>query len=181
MIKNNKLGMLFLFAAFVFLNSCALSPDNMPTYKFSSDIVSNSPSNSIITSVASKEALAKLKLPFDPLMKYASARPPQRINGEPTIQFAKTFAGKPIDTNFQVEVVPGVKKMAINYANGKEIREYVIEFSAEPGHTYFAKFLVRSDKEDYSKNIINPVVCDLTKNLRLETKFISDETVGIIR
>ncbi|MES2825204.1 MAG: hypothetical protein V4732_16490 [Pseudomonadota bacterium] len=181
MIKNNKLRVLLLFSAFSLLSGCVSNPDDMPTYKFSSDIVSNSPSNSIITSVASKETLKGLKLPFDPLMNYASAWPPQRINGEPTIRFAKKFAGKPIDGNFQVEVLPGIKKMAINYTNGKEIREYVIEFSAEPGHTYFAKFLIRSDKEDSSKHTINPVVCDLTKKLRLETKFISDETVGIIR
>lgn len=173
---KNRSRTLFLAALFSLLNGCVTNPDTMPTYKFDSAIISNGSSNSIITSVISQEMLDKLEIPGETFWGWKDAYPPASINGKSTSHFAKNFAGMPIDGNFQVEVLSGVQKVGFYHANGNtEMREYIIEFNAEAGHKYYAKFLTPRDEKNFGMYRIKPIIYDLTLNKKVGHIFISDK------
>lgn len=175
-IKRNLLFAIML----TFLVGCAVNPDDRPIYQFNSDVVRNNPLNSVITSVASEAILRELMLPTDRFAVSGKTLSPERLDGVPTLSFSKKFAGAPIDRNFQVEVLSGIKRLSVRYyANDAEIKECIVEFTAEPGRKYYTKFLIGTSKVDGNERIAVPVIYDLTNNLRVAGRIISDETIGV--
>ena len=138
--------------AAVLLCGCVRDPDSMPTYRMDPQRGDDKAPSSIITSVVSQDTLNKLGVPVDSFWGWKDAHPPTAINGKGSLQFAKTFAGLPIDGNFQVEVPAGVQRVSFHHFNGNaEVREYLVEFNAEPNHKYYAKFLTpRNDPVSYT-------------------------------
>lgn len=169
---------LFMLSLLSLLGGCVTNPDTMPTYKFDSSVVGGGASNSIVTSVVSKEILNKLRISDNNFFGWKEAHPPTTINGKETKEFAKRFAGVPIDGNFQVEVLSGIQRLGFRHADGSRGRNYIIEFYAEPGHKYYAKFLTLRDDADSSKYRIRPVVYDVTIGGQVGHGFVSD---GFIR
>lgn len=158
------------------LGGCVTNPDTMPTYKFDSTVVGGS-SNSIVTSVVSKDILNKLEISDDNFFGWKEAHPPTTINGKETKKFAKRFAGAPIDGNFQVEVSSGIQRLGFRHADGARGRNYIIEFYAESGHKYYTKFLTLRDDADSNKYRIRPVVYDVTSDGKVRYRFVSDEFI----
>ncbi|MBD3668175.1 MAG: hypothetical protein HUJ16_09460 [Kangiella sp.] len=168
-IKN-----IFFLMILFSLSGCITSPSSLTLKPVDNSIQLDEPSNSIITSVTTKETREKLNLPNQQKLFRAERYiyPPSSINGVDSYEFAAKFAGMLVDGNFKVAVNPGDITVGFDHKDGSLTREYLIMFNAKPKNRYFASFI--TVHSNYGRYSIKPIVYNETTQQYVEYKFISD-------